>query len=43
MPSAPSGQLGYWDAGTDRFLKERQQLPTNVDINDVPFMPWSRL
>src|SRR3982751_2710264 len=43
MLSAPSGQLGYWDAGTGSiFGKNGNNLPTNLDIEQVPFMSWSR-
>src|ERR1044071_4337915 len=43
MLSAPPGQLGYWDAGTGSiFGKNGNNLPTNLDINEVPFMAWSR-
>src|SRR5262249_28343954 len=43
MLSAPPGELGYWNAETGSiFGKNGNNLPTNLDISEVPFMPWSR-
>src|SRR5436190_21226976 len=43
MLSAPPGQLGYWDAGTGSiFGKNGNNLPTNLELNEIQFMPWSR-
>ena len=43
MLSAAPGRLGYWDAGTGSiFGKNGNNLQTNLEINEIPFMPWSR-
>src|SRR5262249_21204495 len=43
MLSAAPGKLGYWDAGTGSiFGKNGNNLPTNLEISEVPFMPWSK-
>src|SRR5262252_4359982 len=43
MLSAPPGKLGYWDAGTGSLTgKNGNNLPTNIDLSEVPFMPWSK-
>ena len=40
MLSSPPGQLGYWDAGTGSLTgKNGNNLPTNIEINEIPFMP----
>ena len=41
--SAPPGQLGYWDAGFGGIVgKGRNNLPTNLEISEVPFQPWAK-
>src|SRR5262245_40650039 len=43
MLSAPPGKLGYWDAGTGSiFGKNGNNLQTNLELNEIPFMTWSR-
>src|SRR5947209_20186364 len=43
MLSAPMGQLGYWDAGTGSLTGKRGvNLPTNIEISEVPFQPWAK-
>src|SRR5262245_12105533 len=43
MLSARPGKLGYWDAGTGSvFGKNGNNLPTNLELNEIPFMPWSK-
>jgi hypothetical protein len=43
MLSAPAGQLGYWDAGFGGLNGKRSpNLPTNIDISEVPFQPWAK-
>src|SRR5215471_7279360 len=43
MLSAPPGKLGYWDAGFGSLTgKNPPNLPTNIDMSEVPFMPWSK-
>lgn len=37
------GKLGHWNAGTGGLTgKNGMNLPTNIDISQVPFMPWSK-
>src|SRR5262245_57124044 len=43
MLSAPPGKLGYWDAGTGSiYRKNGNNLPTNLELDEIPFMPWAR-
>jgi hypothetical protein len=43
MLSAPPGKLGYWDAGFGSLTgKNPPNLPTNIEMSEVPFMPWSK-
>jgi hypothetical protein len=43
MLSAAPGQLGYWDAGFGGMNGKRPpNLPTNIDISEVPFQPWAK-
>src|SRR5689334_128657 len=36
------GKLGFWNAGTGGLTgKNGMNLPTNLEISEVPFMPWS--
>ena len=38
------GKLGFWNAGTGGLTgKNGMSLPTNMDISEVPFMPWSKV
>ncbi len=43
MLSAAPGKIGYWDAGFGSLTgKNPPNLPTNIDMSEVPFMPWSK-
>src|SRR5262249_3878409 len=43
MLSAPPGKLGYWNAGTGSLTgKNGVNLATNIEMSEVPFMPWSK-
>ena len=40
---AAPGKIGFWNAGTGGLTgKNGMNLPTNLDINDVPFQPWAK-
>ena len=41
--SAAPGKIGFWNAGTGGLTgKGGMNLPTNLDIADVPFQPWAK-
>src|SRR6516225_9919084 len=41
--SAPPGQTGSWDSGFGSLTgKNYPNLPTHLEINDVPFQPWAK-
>jgi len=41
--SAPPGQTGYWDSGFGGLTgKNGADLPTNLEISEVPFQPWAK-
>ncbi|MEO5923204.1 MAG: hypothetical protein ABIR70_05185 [Bryobacteraceae bacterium] len=43
MLSAAPGKIGFWNAGTGGLTgKGGMNLPTNLEIGEVPFMPWSK-
>ena len=43
MLSAAPGKLGFWNAGTGGLTgKGGNNLPTNLEINEVPFKPWAK-
>jgi hypothetical protein len=43
MLSAPPGEIGYWNSGTGGLTgKNGNNLPTNLEIDEVPFQPWAR-
>jgi hypothetical protein len=43
MLSAPPGQIGYWNVGTGSLTgKNGNNLPTNLEIDEVPFQPWAK-
>ncbi len=43
MLSAAPGKTGFWNSGTGGLTgKNGMNLPTNLDISEVPFMPWSK-
>ena len=42
LAGAP-GKIGYWNAGTGGLTgKNGMNLPTNLEIGDVPFKPWAK-
>ena len=43
MLAAAPGKTGYWNAGTGGLTgKNGMNLPTNLEIGEVPFQPWSK-
>lgn len=43
MLSAAPGKLGFWNAGTGGLHgKNGNNLPTNLEIDEIPFKPWAR-
>jgi hypothetical protein len=43
MLSAAPGKIGFWNAGTGGLTgKGGMNLPTNLDIAEVPFQPWAK-
>jgi hypothetical protein len=43
MLSAAPGKSGFWNSGTGGLTgKGGMNLPTNLDISEVPFQPWAK-
>src|SRR5689334_13412226 len=43
MLAGAPGKTGYWNAGTGGLTgKNGMNLPTNLDIGEVPFQPWAK-
>ena len=43
MLSAAPGKTGFWNSGTGGLTeKGGMNLPTNLEIGEVPFQPWAK-
>ena len=43
MLSAGPGKTGFWNSGTGGLTgKNGMNLPTNLEIGEVPFQPWAK-
>jgi hypothetical protein len=43
MLAAAPGKTGYWNSGTGGLTgKNGMNLPTNLEIGQVPFQPWAK-